>query len=257
MLASDEAKESGGDRRAFAKVHRAEVQYARQLRSVARHVGAIIRVFPAGDVSALPAMQEALAKYADAITPWAVAIAERMVSDVSRRDKNAWKKYSADMSRALRAEIEAAPTGAALQALLAEQVAYIRSLPIEAGQRVHQLTMEGLLDATRAKEIAGEIARSGEVTVSRANLIARTEVARTASGLVQARAMHIGSEAYIWRTADDSDVRREHARLEGQVIRWDNPPIAGPNGMRYHAGQGPNCRCYPEPVIPEFKAEAA
>jgi SPP1 gp7 family putative phage head morphogenesis protein len=241
MLARDEARARRPDRAAFAKVRRAEVQYARQLRSVGRHVGQIIRVFPIGDVTALPAMQDALGKYADAITPWATAVAEKMLADVARRDKNAWKRHSADMSRALQLELENAPTGAALQALLHEQVVYIRSLPIEAGERVHDLTVQGMLDASRAKDIAREIARSGEVTVSRANLIARTEVARTASGLVEARAVHVGSEGYIWRTAEDSDVRKEHAKLNGKFIRWDSPPIAGPKGERYHAGQGPNC----------------
>lgn len=103
----------------------------------------------------------------------------------------------------------------------------------------------------RAEELAKELAATGQVTRSRAALIARTETARASSGLTQARAMHIGADSYIWRTAGDADVRKEHRKHNGKVFKWSDPPIAGTNGMRYHAGAGPNCRCYPEPVVPE------
>lgn len=256
-LARDETRAPKENRRAFKSVRRADVVYGRQLREVARNVGAIIARYEPVTASVVPELQRRLQAYAKKLEPWARVAGERMIADVARRDKRAWAKYSADMSRALKDEIETAPTGAALRALLHEQVAYITSLPIEAGDRVHKLTIQGMLDATRAKEIAAEIARSGEVTLSRANLIARTEVARTASLLVEARAEHIGSEGYIWRTAGDSDVRQEHRKLNGKFFHWSTPPVAGPKGERYHAGQGPNCRCYPEPVVPDFKAEAA
>lgn len=257
LLARDEKSAPVSDRRAFAKVRRTEHQYSRQLRQVARHVGEIIDGFPVGNLDVLPALTKALNDYAKLLEPWAQSVAGRMIADVSRRDSKAWEKYSADMGRALRLEIETAPTGLAMREMLAEQVVLITSLPVEAGQRVHDLTIEGLIGGGRAKEIAAEIMRSGEVTKSRANLIARTEVARTASSLTMARAAHVGSVAYVWRTSEDSDVRKEHRKLDGKVIQWDAPPIAGPKGQRYHAGMGPNCRCYPEPIVPEFKAEAA
>lgn len=245
-------KETAKERAAFARVRRAEKQYAVQLRKVARHVGDIIRTHKPLDASAIPSLKEALAKYADVITPWATSAAERMILDVARRNEKAFIENAQTMGRALRSEIESAPTGEYLRNKLSENVSLIRSLPIEAGQRVHRLTIAGIENATRSREIAKEIARSGEVTVARANLIARTEVARTASGLVEARSKHVGSEGYIWRSAGDGDVRKEHRALNGKFIRWDAPPVAAANGDRYHAGQGPNCRCYPEPVLPEL-----
>jgi uncharacterized protein with gpF-like domain len=36
--------------------------------------------------------------------------------------------------------------------------------------------------------------------------------------------------------------------MEGVFVEWDKPPIL--DNMRGHAGEFPNCRCYPEPVIP-------
>lgn len=172
-----------------------------------------------------------------------------MLADVSRRDEAVWASLSRDMSYALREEIKRAPTGEALKRLLDEQVNLITSLPTRAAQRVHKLALEARVDGSRASSIAKEIMRSGDVTKSRANLIARTEVARTASGLVQARATYVGSEGYIWRTAQDSDVRKSHKKMSGKFVRWDQPPVT--DNLVGHAGQLPNCRCYPEPVLPE------
>ena len=132
-----------------------------------------------------------------------------------------------------------------------EQVTLITSLPTKAAERVHNLTIEALSNSTRASEVAKEILATGNVTESRANLIARTEVARTASLITESRAVHIGSEGYFWRTAGDSDVRHEHRLLSGKYIKWNDPPVASADGTRAHAGQIYNCRCWPEPVLPE------
>ena len=249
----DKRTETREERASFSRVRRAEAQYARQLRGVARHVGEIVRAMaPApGDMAAASLVRAALNQYSIALRSWATVVSARMIADVARRDATIWARLQEEMGRQLRSEIETAPTGHFLRGMLNENVDLITSLPTKAAQRVHKLTMEGLVQSTRASEISREIMRSGEVTTSRANLIARTEVARTASGLLEGRARHVGSEGYIWRTVGDSDVRKEHKKLNGQFFRWDSPPVAGSNGERAHAGQIYNCRCYPEPVFPE------
>jgi len=173
-----------------------------------------------------------------------------MVADVARRNLNAWKQNSADMGRALRDELINAPTGSYYALLMDEQVGLIKSLPLDAAQRVHDLSQEALIQGERASTIAAKILETGQVTASRAKLIARTEVSRTASTLTQARARYAGSEGYIWRTSRDGDVRPTHRAQEGNYIRWDHPPKTDKGLAPYHAGCGPNCRCYPEPVFP-------
>lgn len=209
----------------------------------------MVNGFPAGDPEYVPTIKQLLRRYAEALTPWAERTAAAMLEDVNRRDAQAWAEHAEEMSRALKIELRSAPTGEAMRALMADQVTLIKSIPLDAAQRVHRLTIEGLENGTRAREISAEIQRSGEVAKSRADLIARTEVARSASTLTQARAQHVGSEGYIWRTADDGDVRHSHAQMNGKYVRWDSPPTL--DKMTGHAGQFPNCRCYPEPVIPE------
>lgn len=236
--------------RLFQRARIAEAQYARQLRKLARHIGDIVSGFPVGDPDSVAPVSEALNRYSGLIRPWARNVAIRMLADVGERDKKIWEELGKDMGRALRKEIETAPTGVALRGLLDENVHLITSLPLDAAARVHKLTIEGLLDSTRAGTIAKEIGRSGEVSKSRAMLIARTEVARTASVLTQVRSEHVGSTQYIWRTSRDSVVRPSHRAMEGKVINWDNPPTLS-DGTITHAGQIFNCRCYPEPIVPE------
>lgn len=148
------------------------------------------------------------------------------------------------------------PQGAALQSFLASQEHLITSIPLEAAQRVHELTLQGLSSGNRIGEIITEIMRSGDVSKSQATRIARTETARTASGLTQVRSKSVGSKGYIWRTVRDSRVRELHKHLEGKYITWNKPPIAGPNGVRAHAGQIYNCRCYMEPVLSDFTTDS-
>lgn len=230
-------------------MRRAEEQFARQLRKIARHVGDIVRGFDPNDPEFAAKVNEAMAGYAEVIEPWAKRTSERMLLDVTARDAKAWASHSTDMSAALKIELETAPIGPMLQAIQDEQVALIKSLPLEAGERVSKLTLEALFDSSRASEIAKEIARSGDVSISRANVIARTQVSTVASGLVQVRAEHVGSTGYVWRTSRDGDVRPSHRTMQGEFVRWDSPPTL--DNLTGHAGALPNCRCYPEPVVPE------
>ncbi|KAA8563216.1 NAD(+)--arginine ADP-ribosyltransferase EFV [Pseudomonas extremaustralis] len=231
------------------RASRAERQYQTSLSQVARQVGSIINGFPPGDPAAEPTISHMLNRYADLLNDWAVSTASKMLVEVNQQDRKAWAMLTEQMSQALRQEIRNAPTGQVMQGLLAEQVTLIKSIPLDAAKRVHELTLQGIEDGTRASEIAKEIQRSGEVSESKAKLIARTEVARTASTLTEARAKSVGSEGYIWRTSGDSDVRHSHAEMNGKFVRWDSPPTL--DKMTGHAGCFPNCRCYPDPVIPE------
>jgi SPP1 gp7 family putative phage head morphogenesis protein len=225
---------------------------------VAGQIGQLIEVFdPLQRPEELPALQAMLDRYAQTITPWAQAVVQRMQAEVDTRDARMWAEHAQAMGLALRQELHSAPTGEAMRALLRQQVERITSLPREAGQRVHALTLQGLENSVRSKEIAAQIRQSGQVSASRATLIARTEVARTATVLTQTRAQHIGSTHYIWRTSGDGDVRPGHRAMSGNVCEWAHPPAVNEGTgkhariMHHHPGQVWNCCCYPEPILPE------
>lgn len=242
-----------GKRLRWEIARQAESHYNTRLRQVALQVGGIVRVFaPDGTVKNLQRLLRMLQGYADAMTPWAEAAAEYMVADVARRTERLWRENSRAMGLAIRQELDFGRSGLVFREARNEQIDLIRSLPLEAGRRVQRLTEEALTTGRRAESIAQEVLRTGEVTKSRARLIARTEVSRTAANLMQARAVAAGSEGYIWRTSRDADVRDSHRAMEGSYVRWDSPPKTDPGLDPYHAGCGPNCRCFAEPVLPDL-----
>jgi len=189
-----------------------------------------------------------LRNYSQTIKPWAKSVANRMITRIAAVDESAWIKLGRDMNRELRKELDSAPTGNALRTFLATQVSLITSLPLEASERVHKMALEGITTGERADSIAQKILQTGNVTLSRARCIARTEVARTASGLTKARSEHVGSTHYYWRSSDDGDVRDSHKKMNGKICEWAAPPEVEP-GMHYHAGMIYNCRCYPDPIL--------
>lgn len=197
-------------------------------------------------------MVTALRKYAESLDVWAKHASGKIIMDVALRDEQTWLIYAKDMSRGLRDQIRNSDIGAVYQEMLDRQVGLIKSLPLNAAQRVQDLATRAVIEGGRADEISSLIMATGDVTKARANTIARTEVSRATTLFTQARAEALGSNGYIWRTSEDSDVRDEHRELNGQFFKWSDPPIADKRtGTRAHAGCIWNCRCYPEPVIPE------
>jgi SPP1 gp7 family putative phage head morphogenesis protein len=237
----------------FARARRVEAWYGRSLRGIAEAIDRLVKGFDFADPLAVSMLEDVLERYAVTLEPWAAAVGRRMIEDVAQRDSKSWFDAGRELGVNLRREIANAPTGDAMRRALAEQVDLIGSLPREAAQHVHELTTEAAYTGRRAADIANEIYGTGEITRNRATLIARTEVSRTATELTKARAEYIQSPGYFWMAVNDADTRPRHRRLHGKFIPWDDPPIASEPGqkeMRYHAGAGPNCRCYPQPVIP-------
>lgn len=246
-LSNKELRRAARER--FALAERLEAEYLRSLRQLTRQVDHIVKgMAPNGVVRNSAELQKVLYQYAQAIEPWARGVAEKMLLRIAQKDERAWIQLGRAMGKSLREELDNAPTGQMLKSFLNEQVHLITSLPIEAAQRVHKLTLEGVVQGTRAEEVAKEILRTGKVTESRAKLIARTEVARVASGLTLTRAQHVGVTHYVWRTSGDTDVRASHKAMNGKVIPIDQPPEVDP-GKHYHAGQFPNCRCWCQPIF--------
>jgi len=192
-----------------------------------------------------------LDRYADLIEPWAEAVSSRLMSTLELSDDAMWRDRSVAISAGLR-DIMNSGTGQVTRSIIDEQVKLFKSLPLQAADRVydiHNEAIDAVVKGRRSSELTAEILRTGEVTEARARTIARTEVGRASTALTQARSTAIGSPGYIWRTAEDGDVRHSHAQMEGKYVAWASPPTL--DGMTGHAGQFPNCRCYPEVVIPE------
>jgi SPP1 gp7 family putative phage head morphogenesis protein len=239
-------------RKRFLAVRKAETEYARHLCRVAKRIGDIIHGKAPDGVLAAEDHLKLIARlewYSEELKPWAESVAARMIADVGQGDALAWIKHGRLIGRTLKREIDQIPTGAVMRKVIAEQVNLIARLPLDAAERLRELTIDGMMNSARALEIAPEIMASGEFSKSAALMVARNGVSTTAIALTKARAEHIGSEGYIWRTSKDRDVRPSHKKMRGQFVRWDSPPTL--DGRTGHCGEFANCRCFPEPILPD------
>lgn len=248
----------------------ASIEYGRKLRGLADRLVAYIRDVAGPDIDTAEGLQQAtrlLMGYTEVIRPWAEAVANRMVTDVALRDARIWRSRSRNISQGVYAEMLKAPIADALAAMRKLQVELITSIPIGVAEQISNLVIPTAYTGERAGSLVNQIMQIGDVTRARANLIARTEVARTQTEIMKTRAQHAGSTHYIWRTAGDEDVRPSlflpsrtfnrmntkargsHRLLEGTVHSWSDPPISGPRGERAHPGCIYNCRCIPEPIF--------
>ena len=227
----------------------AERNYAAQLKRLADQVGRIIRDVDPQDPNAASRLSSLLNQYAITLEPWARRIAEKMVADVNMRDLATWRAMGAELSNELKREVLRAPRDSIIKTLVDLQIDLIKSIPIDAAVRVNKLALEAVENGQRASSIIEEIMRSGQVAKSRAMLIARTEISRTAATLSQSRAQSIGSSGYIWRTSRDGDVRPSHKEMQGKFVAWNDPPTL--DNLTGHAGCLPNCRCWAEIIIPD------
>lgn len=235
----------------FSATKAAERKFGIELRKIARVIGAMVGAHLDGaQIRNQTKLAQALKDYSDALGPWASIVVSRVIGEISRSNRKAWESHSAKIGSQLNSMMGETAIGSVVQLLHRRQVELIKSLPLEAGLRAQKLAQEAAIGGRRADEVAAELLRTEQVTASRATLIARTEIAKANAAITQARAQYVGATHYIWRTAEDGDVRESHAEMDGKVFRFDDPPYVGGEG-NHGPGEFPNCRCFAEPIIPE------
>lgn len=81
-----------------------------------------------------------------------------------------------------------------------------------------------------------------------AKLIARTETAKLQTAILRERSTQLGSVAYIWLASNDKRTRKSHRAMNKVVVFWNHekPRL---DKMIGHAGEFPNCRCSPQPIL--------
>ena len=189
----------------------------------------------------------ALEEYGRQVAPWAEDVMLKIVEMSDRQNLGMWRELSAKLTERLQTLTTRDAVAQAIRELSLEGARLITSIPLDIAVEVETAAQAAAMTGTRHEALADYIASRGQVAQSRAELIARTEVSRQTTILTQTRAVSIGSEGYIWRTADDGRVRPSHAAMEGQFVKWSEPPTL--DGLTGHAGALPNCRCYPEPIV--------
>lgn len=122
---------------------------------------------------------------------------------------------------------------------------------VENAQRVYSEQVREIFGnpdnfGVRVEELQKMLQERGDVSESRAELIARDQTLKTLGGINEARQKDAGVDSYTWSTSLDERVRPDHEELEGQVFSWGSPPEPG------HPGEDFQCRCVAIPVIDEL-----
>jgi SPP1 gp7 family putative phage head morphogenesis protein len=186
--------------------------------------------------------------------------ARNMITQVLVTSAVSWRHAASESSRgrliyqALRKEMQG-PVGVAVRERIQQNAELIRSVPMDFADRMTAYIAQQTQAGRRASDIAQDLLdRFPEMSTNKVQLIARTEVGKTSTALTRARAENLGLDWYEWRTSEDSRVRDSHRHMDRVLVKWTDPPapeaLIGERSTLeyYHAGECPNCRCYPAPV---------
>ena len=153
------------------------------------------------------------------------------------------------------------PLGNRVWEIIADNVAYIKTVPQEWADYITKYAAREALKGRRPDEVEAELRKVMPSHMTK-NLkcIARTECAKANAAIEQARAEACGIKCYFWRCVKDERVRDSHSDMDGRLVFYDDPPnpeaLFPKKGVKpygkYHAGNTFNCRCYQEPVVDDM-----
>ncbi|PZQ49744.1 MAG: hypothetical protein DI556_09745 [Rhodovulum sulfidophilum] len=85
------------------------------------------------------------------------------------------------------------------------------------------------------RDFQTELRRQYGLKSARAELIARTEVAKLNSAVTRERQEALGLDVYLWQSARDERVRQSHRALNGKYCRYSDPGVCAdsPDGPWY------------------------
>lgn len=138
----------------------------------------------------------------------------------------------------------------ALRAATKDNIDLIKSIPEQYFEKLGDAVGKNMERGMRFEDLAKEIERIGDVTESRAKLIARDQTSKMNGAFNQARQTSLGIDKYQWQTSGDERVREDHAENDGKVFSWNDPP----DGTG-HPGHDVNCRCVAIPYFDLDKEE--
>lgn len=139
----------------------------------------------------------------------------------------------------------------------------IKSIPVELLDNVSRVINAGFRNGSSIKTIKEQLKMQFKISDNRARLIARDQIAKLSSNVVQQESQELGYDLYVWVTSRDGDrVRKSHRVMEGKICSWNDPTIYKNNlqekrwrkrssigGVELNIGQDFQCRCSPRVIL--------
>jgi SPP1 gp7 family putative phage head morphogenesis protein len=131
-----------------------------------------------------------------------------------------------------------------------KNVELIQSIPSQYFQEVSNTVAENWQTGTNYETLTEAIEKVGDVTDTRAALIARDQTGKLSSAFNEVRQTDLGIEFYGW-VCTHMRTRPAHLAMETKdvgngpgVFSWKKPgPLIGAYGVHCHPGADINCRC--------------
>lgn len=165
------------------------------------------------------------------------AVAQQASEDVQKQLQQAAKRKYKEKAAQLTFVIPAGRGTPISQARIAESVRLIKSIPDDYHSKIESAVYESVTRGTGYDELAREIKNIGDVTASRAEMIAVDQTNKAYSQQIVDRYKSLGLNKMIWITSDDERVCPECEPLDGKSFTREELEEEGI--PPYHV----NCRC--------------
>lgn len=144
--------------------------------------------------------------------------------------------------------IEHGPIAGAMNDALADNVDLIESISSDYFDELETILADNWANVGDWRDAVEAVGDLGDVTQSRAELIARDQTNKLNAKFNEVRQTSIGVKKYEWVTVGDDRVRPAHEELDGSEHDWDNPPTDS-DGETGHPGEAIQCRCASDPIL--------
>lgn len=133
-----------------------------------------------------------------------------------------------------------------VKAAVKENVSYIKSIPERYHRDLERITLNGLRSGSSIKETREKIEDLRDKAENNAKLIAQDQAGSIHGDITKTRHNNLDLEKFIWRDSDDSRVRKDHKKFDGNTYTWEEG--AGAEGEL--PGKPIRCRCNAD-LVPE------
>jgi SPP1 gp7 family putative phage head morphogenesis protein len=129
-----------------------------------------------------------------------------------------------------------------LEAVLARNVALVRSVSDETRGRISDIVFRGFQKRTPAREVARQMTQAVGLGRARSLRIASDQAVKLSSELDTERFRQVGIERWKWRHSGKKHFRPEHRARSGNVYTFKKPPPDMP-------GEKPYCGCKKQAIL--------
>lgn len=196
------------------------------------------------------------------ITSIAQRMSRNFISKLNQSNERSLKSNLANqVSVDLKGQIYNEGIGRALDVKIAENVALIKSIKNEYIEKVGSVVRQNVMEGQRSTNLITQIKEQGNVSKSRAKLIARDQTAKLNADLTQLRSEALGAKTYIWSGSMDERERKDHKAMEGMLCKMNDATVYSDDngktwkkrksigGVELHPGKAIQCRCVMLPVV--------